>query len=464
MIKSKVKKFCLMNKKISRKKFIKNISVFSIGMLAFSNMLFAAEKGLSKVLNILPIQNDPKGILNLIKGFNYKIISKKGQTMSDGLTVPDHADGMASFKGDDGKIILVRNHEIGHFKTIEKLLDKNPMQKNKKFINKFSKYMYDNGQDNSPCGGGTTTLVYNPKTQKVETEYLSLAGTLVNCGGGITPWGSWISCEETVATKSKSLTKNHGYNFEVIPTEEVKLNKAIPLKDMGRFRHEAIAIDPRTSIAYQTEDRDDGLIYKFIPNVKTQYAKGGKLQALIIKDDIENDTRNWDKVNYKKNIKYNVDWLDLDEIDNPKDDMRYRAAKKGAAVFARPEGMWYDNDYVYFTCTTGGIKKIGQVWKMNLINQTLEMIFESYSSDVMKKCDNMTIAPWGDVIICEDGKGKDRLIGLKQDGSTYIIAENFLNNAEFAGVNFAPDGKTLFVNIYSPTMTIAITGPWEELV
>ena len=55
--------------------------------------------------------------------------------------------------------------------------------------------MYDNGQDNSPCGGGTTTLVYNPKTQKVETEYLSLAGTLVNCGGGITPWGSWISCE-----------------------------------------------------------------------------------------------------------------------------------------------------------------------------------------------------------------------------------------------------------------------------
>ena len=166
-------------------------------------MLFAAEKGLSKVLNILPIQNDPKGILNLIKGFNYKIISKKGQTMSDGLTVPDHADGMASFKGDDGKIILVRNHEIGHFKTIEKLLDKNPMQKNKKFINKFSKYMYDNGKDNSPCGGGTTTLVYNPKTQKVETEYLSLAGTLVNCGGGITPWGAGYPVKKLLQLKIK---------------------------------------------------------------------------------------------------------------------------------------------------------------------------------------------------------------------------------------------------------------------
>ena len=453
-----------MNRKISRRKFIKDVSISAFGILAFSNMLLAAEKGLSKVLNIIPIQNDPKGILNLLKGFKYKIISKKGQSMSDGLTVPDHADGMASFNGDNGKIILVRNHEIGHYKTIEKLLDKNPMQKNKKFIKNFSSYIYDLGSDYNPCGGGTTTIVYNPKTKKVEKEYLSLAGTLVNCGGGVTPWNTWISCEETVETKSKNLSKNHGYNFEVIPSENIKLNKAIPLKDMGRFRHEAIAIDPVSNIAYQTEDRDDGLIYRFIPNVKKQYVKGGKLQALMLKNMVSNDTRNWEKVNFKKNIKYNIGWLELDGIDNPKDDLRYRAAKKGAAIFARPEGMWYDNNYIYFTCTTGGVKKIGQVWKINLADQTMEMLFESYSSSIMKKCDNITIAPWGDVIICEDGKGKDRLIGLKQDGSTYVIAENFLNNAEFAGVNFAPDGKTLFVNIYSPTMTIAITGPWENLV
>lgn len=452
-----------MNKKISRKKFIKDISIVTIGMFAFSNMLVAAEKGLLKVSNILPIQNDPNGILKLIKGFKYKIISKKGQKMSDGLTVPDHADGMASFKGKNGRIILVRNHEIGRFKTLEKLIDKNPMQKNKNFIKKFSSYMYDKGKNNNPCGGGTTTIIYNPKTQKVETEYLSLAGTLVNCGGGITPWNTWISCEETVDVKGNNLTKNHGYNFEVIPSENIKLNVAKPLKAMGRFRHEAMAIDPQTSIAYQTEDRDDGLIYKFIPNVKRKYIEGGKLQALMIKGVSSNDTRNWNEVIFKKNIKYQVDWLDLNQVDNPKDDMRFRAADKGAAIFARPEGIWYDKNYIYFTCTTGGSKKIGQVWKMHVADQTLEMMFESHSSDVMKKCDNITIAPWGDVIICEDGKGKDRLIGLKQDGSTYIIAENFLNNSEFAGVNFAPDGKTLFVNIYSPTMTIAITGPWEEI-
>ena len=118
-----------MSRKISRQKFLKDISVVTIGMLAFSNMLFAAEKGITHLSNMFPIMNDPNGILRLMKGFQYQIISEKGQLMSDGLTVPDCADGMASFKSKNDNIILIRNHEIGHFKTIEKLLDKNPMQK-----------------------------------------------------------------------------------------------------------------------------------------------------------------------------------------------------------------------------------------------------------------------------------------------------------------------------------------------
>ena len=144
--------------------------------------------------------------------------------------------------------------------------------------------------------------------------------------------------------------------------------------------------------------------------------------------------------------------------------MRYRAAEKGALIFARPEGMWYDNDFVYFTCTSGGEKKLGQIWKINVKNQTLELIFESHNSDAMRACDNITIAPWGDVIVCEDGRGRDRIMGIKKNGQTYVIAENILNTSEFAGVNFSPDGSILFVNIYSPTMTIAITGPWKGVV
>ena len=423
-------------------------------------MLFAAEKGLSIISNILPIQNDPNGILKVMEKFSYKIISEKGQIMSDGLTVPDKADGMASFIGEDGKIILIRNHEIGHFKTIEKLLKLNPFYKNKNYMNKNKNLIYDLGKNGVPCCGGTTTLVYNPKSKKIEKEYLSLAGTLVNCSGGPTPWNTWISCEETVATQNYDLAKNHGYNFEVTPSENINLNNAIPLKAMGRFRHEGVAIDPVTSIAYQTEDRDEGLIYKFIPNTKEQYIMGGKLQSLSIKNGL-NDTRNWNKNNYNKNIKYKIEWLDIQDVENKDDKLRYSMADKGAAIFARPEGIWFSNNIVYFTCTSGGAKKLGQIWKLDVKKQTIELMFESHNSDTMRKCDNITIAPWGDVIVCEDGKGKDKIIGIKENGDTYVIAENSFNNSEFAGVNFSPDGSILFVNIYSPTMTIAITGPWN---
>ena len=137
--------------------------------------------------------------------------------------------------------------------------------------------------------------------------------------------------------------------------------------------------------------------------------------------------------------------------------------KKGASIFARPEGMWYDNNNIYYTCTSGGYNKLGQIWKYHIDSRQLELLFESNHSDIMKACDNIIVSPWGDMIVCEDGKGTDRLIGIKPNGSTYIIAENILNSSEFAGANFSPDGKILFLNIYSPTKTIAITGPWENL-
>ena len=229
---------------------------------------------------------------------------------------------------------------------------------------------------------------------------------------------------------------------------------------MGRFRHEAIAINPKTNIAYQTEDREDGLIYRFIPENSAKYGIKGKLQSLKISIK---DTRNW-KFNYiEKNKKYNVEWINLENPDRKEDDLRYDGEQKGASVFARPEGMWFDNNSVYFTCTSGGYNKLGQIWKYHINNNQLELLFESNNSNLMKACDNIIISPWGDIIICEDGKGRDRLIGIKPNGKTYVIAENILNSAEFAGANFSPDGSILFVNIYSPTLTIAITGPWETL-
>ena len=154
---------------------------------------------------------------------------------------------------------------------------------------------YDAGSGELPCLGGTTTLVYDTKTQTLEKHFLSLVGTIRNCAGGLTPWGTWITCEETMQKADSETTYevDHGYNFEVPVSTEIGLTDPIPLKAMGRFNHEAVAVDPKTGIVYQTEDRGDSLIYRFIPDTPGELAAGGKLQALKIRDLKSADTRNW---------------------------------------------------------------------------------------------------------------------------------------------------------------------------
>ncbi|MBI98099.1 MAG: hypothetical protein CMO78_06170 [Verrucomicrobiales bacterium] len=291
-------------------------------------------------------------------------------------------------------------------------------------------------------------------------QFLSLAGTLKNCAGGLTPWGSWITCEETTDRASKTLAQDHGYNFEVPATAEPTLTKAVPLRAMGRFNHEAVAVDPKTGIVYETEDRDDGLIYRFIPKVKGQLAKGGKLQALVVRGMPSLDTRNWKEQRVGVAAKLPVQWLDMDDVESPKDDLRQRGFKKGAARFARGEGMWYSRNSIYFACTNGGKKKDGQVWR--LTSDTLELFAEPNDEALCDNCDNLTVAPWGDLILCEDGGNEQFLVGIMPEGKFFKLGRNAKSNSEFAGACFSPDGKTLFVNIQHAGLTLAITGPWAD--
>tara|TARA_Y100001970_G_C14228453_1_gene857130 strand:+ start:1231 stop:2643 length:1413 start_codon:yes stop_codon:yes gene_type:complete len=466
-----------MDNKITRKTFLKKASILTLGFTGLGNYLLS--QSMNSLSNLsYNLVKDPKGIINLPPGFEYKIVSQFKNKMNDGLQVPDHADGMGCFKIDQDRVALIRNHELGRFEEF------NFKGEHKKSAfpntNNLSEYyskelIYDNCKDGISCFGGTTTTIYNIKNYNVENEYLSLAGTLINCSGGVTPWGTWITCEETVAKKNNFLLKDHGYNFEVIPNKNRILSNANPLKSMGRFRHEAVAFhNGERGSVYQTEDRTNGLIYRFLPNDKTKLLNGGKLQALSFLDELSLDTRNWGKKKIKQGESYSIKWLDLEDVESPNDDLREQGYKRGCAMFARPEGMWEYNGKIYFTCTSGGKKQLGQIWEYTpsayegFTNEErnpakLKLFFESDEAKSLDMCDNITISPLGDIIICEDGGGTDRLIGIKQDGQSYKIAKNILNNSEFAGACFSPDGKILFVNIYKPTITLAITGDWNNL-
>lgn len=457
----------------SRRKFLQKTGMVSLGFLGLNH--FIKSQALSDHKQYLSgygaLKPDPEGILNLPEGFSYKIIFRQGEKMDDGFFSPGQPDGMAAFPGKrNNRVILIRNHEINPGDA------KGPYGQNLELLKEIDKKkVYDYGRGVKPSTGGTSTLVYHEESGKIKRSYLSLTGTNRNCAGGITPWNSWISCEENVERAGDELEKDHGYNFEVPASEKISLFDPVPLKAMGRFNHEAVAVDPETSIVYQTEDRSDGLIYRFIPSVKGQLNKGGKLQVLALKDQKSLDTRNWkdfEGPNMPKNQPFEVEWLDIDEVEAPEDDLRLRGFQKGAARFARGEGMWYGKGEIFFACTNGGEIAKGQVFRYvpSLYEGTgrekespgkLELFLEPNDTAILKSCDNLTIAPWGDLIMCEDDP-HPFIVGVTPKGEFYKLAENVGYKTEFTGGVFSPSGKTYFVNIQGAGLTIAINGPWEK--
>ncbi|WP_439487963.1 alkaline phosphatase PhoX [Algoriphagus sp.] len=453
-----------------RRTFIKNSLMVSVGFMGlryFTGTSAFAGNNSSLYSKYGPLLDDPQGIFNLPKGFSYKIISRSGELMDDGFLSPGRNDAMAAFSGKSGKVIVIRNHEISSDD-----LENGPFGIDNSKLQQLSESeIYDRGYGKNPSLGGTTTFVFNEDTQEIEYQYLSLAGTIRNCAGGPTPWGSWLTCEETFDSKLEGVNEhNHGYVFEVPVSGTSMRAEPFPLKAMGRFNHEAVAVDPDSGLVYLTEDRGDGLIYRFIPNEPGNLRAGGKLQALSIKGQKGFDTRNWEAQTIKTGKPLEVDWIDLENADPEEDDLRLRGFAQGAARFARGEGMWYGNDEVYFACTNGGKEKQGQVFRYipsadekkgdQAGGGLLELFSEPNDKEILRACDNLTVAPWGDLVLCEDDK-HPRLIGITSKGEIYHLGLNVGYESELAGACFSPSGKTLFLNIQHVGLTLAITGPWQ---
>lgn len=454
---------------LSRRHFLRTAAAVTIGFGALRTLdalAFTPAPG----VGYGPLQADVKGILDLPQGFSYRVISRAGKVMNDGLIVPGAFDGMAAFPGTNGRTILVRNHELEPKNLAAGI--PGPFGKNGELQSRLdATRIYNSGPNGTAQPGGTSTLVYNTQTGALESQFLSLAGTQRNCAGGPTPWNSWISCEETHSAANGESGKAHGYNFEVPARENVGLAAPVPLTAMGRFRHEAVAVEPQSGAVFQTEDRDDGLITRFLPLVKGDLARGGQLQALKIKNQPGFDTRNWSAQKWAVGQSLEVEWLDLSDVDSETDDLRLRGFAAGAARFARGEGMWFGagggQSAIYFACTTGGAKRKGQIWKLDPMKNVLTLWLEPNNGHIIENADNLTVAPWGDVYLSEDLASKSEepfnwLLGVTPRGEVFRFARNVLNQSELAGVTFSPDGSTLFVNIYQPGLTLAIEGPWRS--
>ncbi|MEU0147978.1 alkaline phosphatase PhoX [Streptomyces sp. NPDC006288] len=410
-----------------------------------------------------PLLPDPDGLLDLPKGFRYRVLSREGDPLRSGEgLVPSNHDGMSAFAGRHGRVHLVRNHEnrvtgkIG-VPTVEGLT-------------------YD------PMGKGGCTSIELDANGGVRGERVAIAGTAVNCAGGPTPWNTWLTCEETEdRAGTNGYTKDHGFVFEVDGADPRRTG-AVPLTAMGRFQHEAIAVDPGNGIVYETEDAFDkpfGLFYRFLPKKPLggtgSLRAGGALEAMRVPGVPDLSVVQETGASFDR-----IEWVPVPDPQADGTPIRLQDfGPKGITHAQKLEGCYWGGSSVYFVSSFAhsaegsAADHFGQVWRYEPKRRrlTLVVVFGP-DTDIQlpgESPDNICLAAGGGLMVCEDGGGAQHVLGVTRRGDVYPMARGRQNIGtadepewgEFAGVTFSPDGGTMFVNCYTPGTTFAVTGPWR---
>src|SRR5690606_6910737 len=432
-----------------------------------------------------PLIPDPKGVLDLPKGFSYKVMSVEGDPISDGVVVPGHHDGMATFPasghghpghdhGHPGHGHGHPGHGHGHPGHGPKGHGHGPkgrahtlLVRNHEQSNNGTPAVAPRELTYDPAATGGTTTLEVDRDGNLLTQYVSLAGTAVNCAGGRTPWGTWLTCEETEGFNGE--TRSHGWVFEVDPYGG--RTEPVPLTALGRFSHEAVAVDPHTHIAYLTEDasRPFGLFFRFLPRSRRggyhAYRAGGKLEALKVPGvpDLALVT--------EPGTRLPARWVDVPDPLARQTSVRKQFEDGQVTRSQKLEGAWWGHGKAYFVASYARADQgaagnhAGQVWTYDPRRNEVELKLIFRPGGRLDGPANITVSPYGGgVILAEDGDGEQYLVGTTRKDRPFAFARNALNGSAFTGVTFSPDGRVLFFNRQSdPGATFAVTGPWHRL-
>ena len=265
----------------------------------------------------------------------------------------------------------------------------------------------------APASGGASAIHFSPEGEVLDA-YPILEGSHSNCAGGPTPWGTWLSCEEAFV--------GDGLVWECDPTGATP---AVAHPAMGNFTHEAVAVDPIGQSLYLTEDQAEGVLYRYTPAAYPDLSEG-LLEAATVAGDGA------------------VSWRPVP--DPSAQDLPTREQVEEATIFPGAEGIWYHDDWIYFTT-----KLDHRVHAINVRLQRHELIWSPApetvedGTAVLTGVDNITVdAGSGDLFVAEDG-GNMEIVIITPDGQVAPFARVVGQDiSEITGPVFSPARDRLY--------------------
>jgi secreted PhoX family phosphatase len=353
------------------------------------------------------IAADANGLV-LPEGFTSRVIGTSGMAVA-GTDYLWHAapDGGATFTADDDGWIYVSNSEF-------------------------------------PLTGGAGAVRFDADGEIVDA-YRILDDTTLNCAGGLTPWGTWLSCEEydtrgAWAVLADRVPAVAGQVWECDPTG-AEPAKALP--GLGLFQHEAAAVDPEGGAVYLSEDQADGKLYRFVADDYPDLS-AGMLEVAVV----EGDTVRWVEV-----------------PDPSAADAATRTQVAEATTFPGGEGLWFDQGIVYFTT-----KGDNRVQAVDTTNDAFEVIYDGIATPdaPLKGVDNITVERGsGDLLVAEDGDNMEIVvITADREVAPFLRIEGH-EESEVTGPAFSPDGTRLYLSSQRGVagtgtgVTYEVTGPFR---
>jgi hypothetical protein len=438
-----------------------------------------------------PLVDDPAGLVALPAGFSYRVVSVAGETtLLSGEKSPDRPDGTGAFRWRD-RVRLVQNHEQGPGAALP--------------VPQAAGTVYD-----AAAPGGGCTVIETARDGRRIAEWVGLSGTISNCAGGLTPWGSWLTCEETEARAGASsggvtLAADHGFVFEVLPAEP-RLQRPVPIRAWGRFAHEAVVVEPSGRTVYLTEDASspNGLLYRWTGSggrlrsgtLQQLGPTAGRLEALKVQapdgghlDDLSRITAQY------LNQPLRTSWVEVPDRLAATTSTRKQFTADQITRSKKLEGAWGDGEGFYFDSSyaheadipAGSVLHDGQIWYYHYATGTLTLkayfpyvaalhdggdpaALRGNGVTYFDGPDNVHVTPWGGLVLAEDGDGDNHLVGWTEATGAWPLARNQINAGtatepafnEWTGPTFSPDHSLLFANVQEPGHTYAITADFRR--